>query len=27
LLDGQGDRYRETTPAPDVPVVDANRQV
>lgn len=27
LLDGQGDRYRATTPAPDVPVVDANRQV
>lgn len=27
LLEGQGDRYRATTPAPDVPVVDANRQV
>ena len=27
LLPGQGDRYRATTPAPDVPVVDANRRV
>lgn len=25
LLPGQGDRYRATTPPPDVPVVDANR--
>ena len=25
LLPGQGERYRSTTPAPDVPVVDANR--